>query len=153
MKVRMKKVEGNKLKIDERDIVAFDRYKAKLADDAEIVADFRVREDDFSERAFHYFHVLRDKYASAVGYDREYAKNELCHRFGITAPVIGEAPDWTPPTWGGHIIEIYGDRLMRKSLNDYTKAELTDLIEGTILACIENDVDVAETVADYRRGV
>ena len=147
VKVRMSKVEGNKLKVDDRDIVAFDRWKQKLDDGTEITANFTQRREDASERARNYFHVLRGRYAAAMGYDKEYAKNELMLRFGV----------WEEPRvateWSGHLIDMYGQLVFRKSLNDYTKEELNELIEGTIMACIENGVDVAETVADYRRGV
>lgn len=141
--------ESNRLRVDERDAVAFDRYKQRFEAGAVLVADFKKPGGGASERAFQFFHALRDLYASAAGYDREFAKNELCMRFGVSEPV--DRPE--PPHWSGHIVEMYGKRMLRKSLKEYTKEELHDLIEGTIMACIETDVPVGDLIADYRRGL
>lgn len=149
MRVRMNKAEGNKLRLDPRDAPAFERYKAKLSDGAEVIAEFRIREDSSSERARNYFHALRDRYGAALGYDKDYAKNELCMRFGIFVPV----DQIEPPDWTGHIVNMYGRLVFRKSLNEYSKDELHELIEGTIIACVENDIPIEEIVAEYRRGV
>lgn len=149
MKVRMTKVENNRLRVDERDAVAFERYKDKFEHGAVLVAEFRKEGGDTSERAFQFFHALRDLYASSAGYDREFAKNELCMRFGVFEPV--DQPE--PPPWSGHIVEMYGRKVFRKSLKDYTKEELHDLIEGTIMACIETDVPAGDLISDYRRGL
>ena len=152
MKVRFEKIEGNKLKIDERDIVAFDRWKDKFSVGSEVTAEFKKRQEDSSERARNYFHVLRDRYAAELGYDKEHAKNELCRLFGVWVNV-DELAMQDPPEWSGHLVDIGYERIFRKSLNDYSREELSDLIEGTIHACVENDINVQSIVADYRRGV
>lgn len=149
MKVRMVKVDNNRLRVDERDAVAFERYKQRFAEGTEIVAEFKKASSPTSERAFMFFHVLRDLYASAAGYDREFAKNELCLRFGVSVPI--DHPQ--SPPWSGNIVEMYGQKVLRKSLSEYTPEELSDLIEGTILACVETDVPVGDLIADYRRGL
>lgn len=148
MTVRMIRVPDG-LQVDPRDSQAFARYKAKLPEGEVVTAEFRKTVPDASERARNYFHALRDKYAAALGYDREHAKNELCVRFGVA---LEEEAAHTAD-WEGRFVEIWGARFFRKSLNYYNKKELSNLVECTIAACIENDIDVAEVVSDYRRGV
>ena len=104
-------------------------------------------EQPHSGGALRYWHKLRDRYADAMGYDREFAKSELKLRFGDyrrAEDVLGD-----PPDADGRFVEMYGQLYWLKSLRDYTKAELHTLTERTKAACFENDIDIADLVAEH----
>jgi len=93
------------------------------------------------EGAFRYFHLLRDRYAKAMGYSTEYAKAELKYSYGI---YIVHDGSFSPPPWEGKFIELYNNYVFLKSTRVYTKGELINLIMGTQIACIENQIDISD---------
>lgn len=125
-------------------------FKEGLVEGQVITVEFS-KEAPATDEAFHYFHLLRDAYASTNGYNKQYAKDELCVQWGVALP-IGKALE-KPPKWSGHVVEIWRRKYLRKSTSQYTKQEMSDLIEGTISACIESGVDIEQIVADYRETV
>lgn len=151
MIVRMKKVEKG-FQVDERDAVAFAAFKAKHKEGDEVVAHFKKAAASASEAAMNLFHALRDAYMVEVGYDKAYAKNELMLRFGVAQKIDPLDLDESKlPPYSGHVVLMYDSYYMRKSLLDYTKDEMHNLIEGTIIACHDNGANIGELVAAYRK--
>ena len=111
-----------------------------------------VWESGRSENASRYFHKLRDRYAGALGYTREYAKAELKYKWG---EYLGYAPEYGKefevPKWAGKFVEIYDGIFFLKSTAEYTTKEMNLLIEGTISSCIDNSIDIEDLIKE--RGV
>lgn len=78
------------------------------------------------------FHALCTEYGKAAGYTLEEAKAVLKHEYGVTIPFI---EGFVPPTRPGQFVEIYGQIEFQVSTADYTKAEMTRLMEGVEIAC------------------
>ena len=108
-----------------------------------------VWESGRSENASRYFHKLRDRYAGAMGYTREYAKAELKYKWG---EFLGYAPDYGKdfkvPKWAGKFVEMYGAILFMKSTAEYTTKQMNLLIEGTINSCIENSIEIDDLIKE-----
>lgn len=149
MTVRMVMLEDGLHTLDS-DRQALSEFKRSLAIGQVVETEFRSDIEDPSDRARRYFHMIRDRYAQRMGYDKEYAKDELMVLRGV-AMKLEDAAD-RPPAWTGHPVTLWGQRYFRKSLREYTKKELTTLIEGTIGACFDNHVDIEDLVDDYKRG-
>lgn len=125
------------------------RFKERLSEGQVVRVNFSV-DAPASYSARRYFHVIRDAYARAMGYEKEYAKDELCIGFGIAMTVADALED--PPEWAGHVRTIWGREYVRKSTAAYTREEMAGLIEGAIQACLENGIDIDELLAEYRRS-
>jgi len=95
---------GANLKVIESDWKAFHKFKRSIPDESVIEAEFRSITVTATDKAFRFFHALRDACASTLGYDREYAKNELCCMFGI---VLEAEEDITEPAWSSHCVSGY----------------------------------------------
>lgn len=143
VKVRMVKVAG-KLKVTDDSTTAFESWKKGIPDGQVVEALFQGITQHGNDMQRKYFHALRDKYAAALGMSKVYAKEELCCLFGVAHEE--EAAD-CPPGW--HTVEIWGQVWYRKSLLEYSKRELYDLIEGTRHSCNENSIDVSMVVEEY----
>lgn len=151
MIVRMSKVAKG-FQVDERDAAEFARFKSHFSEGDKVVAHFRKASDSASEAAMRLFHSLRDAYMVEVGYDKEYAKNELMIRFGVADKIDFDVDeDDKLPPYSGHVVVMYGNVYIRKSIVDYTKDEMHNLIEGTIVACHDNGANIGELVAAYRK--
>jgi hypothetical protein len=105
-----------------------------------------------SEEAFRYFHKIRDRYATALGYNMEYAKKELKYMYGINVPygernsdgkIITEQ-NFLPPKWGGQFVEIYDEIVFQKSTLEYTVRQMAELTMGAKNACYENHIDISD---------
>jgi len=99
-----------------------------------------------SENASRYFHKLRDRYATAMGYSRDYGKIELKYLWGEWLPYD---QSFEPPDWLGEFVEIYNKIVFLKSTTAYTKKEMGILIEGTIKACIDNGIQIDDLIQEY----
>jgi len=99
-----------------------------------------------SENASRYFHKLRDRYASAMGYTRDHAKAELKYSWGEW---LSYDESFEPPKWAGEFIEIYGKIVFMKSTREYTKTQMGALIEGTIQACFNNSISIDDLIQEY----
>jgi len=99
-----------------------------------------------SENASRYFHKLRDRFATALGYTRGHAKAELKYSWGEWLPYD---ESFEPPKWAGEFVEIYDKIVFMKSTREYTKKQMGMLIEGTIKACIDNGIYVNDLILEY----
>lgn len=124
-------------------------FKTRISEGEVVQVNFSQESPPASVKARRYFHLIRDAYARSMGYEREYAKDELCIGFGIAVSLQDALED--PPKWSGHLRKIWGKEYVRKSTAAYTTDELIGLIEGSIRACVENGIDIQELVADYRK--
>jgi len=95
-------------------------------------------------KAYKLFHVVRDRYAMAVGYDKQYAKDELLCRFGDAGPAEEILSD--PPEWIDHAVacRVWDRIYLRRSSKDYTRDEMQYLIEMAMSATIEAGGDVSD---------
>lgn len=150
MILSMVKLEG-KLKVLDGDMPMFREFKDGLSEGQVVEVEFTKEAKSASSQQSKYFHLLRDRYAKGLGYDKERAKDELCVLFGVSIE-ISEAIK-QKPKWAGHIVELWDKEHVRKSTREYTRDEWGALIEGTIMACVENDVPVEDLVGDYRRAM
>lgn len=123
-----------------------DAFKSRLGEGEAIYLTFSD-EQPHSGGALRYWHKLRDRYADAMGYDREFAKAELKLRFGDYRRAEDVLDN--PPDADGRFVEMYGLLYWLKSLRDYTKEELHTLTERTKAACWENDIDIQDLVAEH----
>lgn len=78
---------------------------------------------------------MRDAYAKARGINNVAAKNELCVKYGIA--IEYEPGVFRPPSWPGLFVEVDGWIHFRKSTLAYTKDEMHDLIEATMVAIVD----------------
>jgi hypothetical protein len=115
--------------------------------DGEVVYLTVTDEQPHSTGAIRYWHKLRDRYADEMGYDREFAKAELKLRFGEYRR--GEDVLENPPEVDGRFVEMYNAVYWLQSLREYTKAQLKTLTDRTKAACYENDIDIADLVAEH----
>ena len=99
-----------------------------------------------SENASRYFHKLRDRYATAMGYTRDYGKAELKYSWGEW---LSYDESFEPPKWAGEFVEIYGKIVFMKSTREYTKTQMGALIEGTIQACFNNSISIDDLIQEY----
>ncbi len=106
-----------------------------------------VWESGRSENASRYFHKLRDRYAGAMGYTREYAKAELKYQWGEW---LGYTKNFEVPKWAGKFVEMYCTVLFMKSTAEYTTKEMNLLIEGTVKSCIENSIDIDDLIKERK---
>lgn len=136
---------GNKIKVVDDDIEAFARYKLGVEEDSVVEIVFRPVDESASSRAMRLFHAIRDRYADYMGYDRDYAKDELMCRFGISLP-IDRAHE---AEWDGRVIQIWSKYLFRKSISSYKKSEIHSLIEGAEIACFENGIPISDLKQEY----
>ena len=148
MIISMVKQEGV-LRPLEVDRPMFDQYRMKVSDGEVVQVKFMKYLPPARARARKYFHLMRDAYAAVNGYTKEYAKDELCIGWGISVTL--EDARENPPDWSGHLVKLWDREYVRKSVMEYTREEMSALIEGTILACIEADVDIHLLVDDYRK--
>ncbi len=140
-----------------KDLVPDDRSKlqefcAPLEDGTAVEMKLSVWESGRSENASRYFHKLRDRYASALGYTREYGKAELKYMWGDRLDYDGDtvAGDFEVPKWAGKFVEMYGRTIFMKSTSEYTTKQMCDLIEGTISSCIENSIDIEDLIKERK---
>ena len=126
-------------------------FCAGLADGTAIEMKLSLWESGRSENASRYFHKLRDRYAGAMGYTREYGKAELKYKWGEW---LGYAVEYGKvfevPKWAGKFVEIYGAVIFMKSTAEYTTKEINLLIEGTVNSCIENSIDIDDLIKERR---
>jgi len=124
-------------------------FCAALKDGTAVEMKLSVWESGRSENASRYFHKLRDRYAGAMGYTRNYGKAELKHAWGWW---IEHNRDFEPPSWAGEFVELYGKIIFMKSTAEYTTGEMNLLIEGTISSCIDNSIDIGDLVKEHTGG-
>ncbi len=125
------------------------KFCCTLKDGTAVEMKLSVWESGRSENASRYFHKLRDRYAGAMGYTREYAKAELKHDWGVW---LQYDEDFGVPKWAGKFVEIYGVIVFMKSTAEYTTKEMNLLIEGTIKSCIENSIDIEDLIKEHGRA-
>ncbi len=122
-----------------------------LKDGTAVEMKLSVWESSRSENAGRYFHKLRDRYAGALGYTREYGKAELKYKWGEW---LGYDPEYTMdfevPKWAGKFVEIYHTIVFMKSTTEYTTKEMNLLIEGTVKSCIENSIGIEDLIKERR---
>jgi len=99
-----------------------------------------------SENASRYFHKLRDRYATAMGYTRDYGKAELKYSWGEW---LSYDESFEPPKWAGEFVEIRREIVFMKSTREYTKTQMGALIEGTIQACFNNSISIDDLIQEY----
>ena len=99
-----------------------------------------------SENASRYFHKLRDRYATAMGYTRDYGKAELKYSWGDW---LSYDASFEPPKWAGEFVEIRRGIVFMKSTREYTKTQMGALIEGTIQACFNNSISIDDLIQEY----
>ena len=145
--VHMVKTGGN-LKVLDGFMKSFARFKSEVPEGCVVEAEFRGVSISASDQAFKYFHALRDLYANGMGYDKEYAKSELCCLYGVALEADGVKEI---PQWSGHVVTIWDQVYFRKSVAEYTRREMYALIEGVRVACRENSIDTRE-VSDMYEG-
>jgi len=150
MIVSMVKINGA-LRVLDADKPLLEGWKQKISEGQVIQANFSEEAANASQKARKYFHLIRDAYARAMGYDREYAKDELCIGFGVAELLENILEE--PPRWSGHVRQIWGRTYVRKSITEYTSDEIAGLIDGAIQACAENGIDIRQLVDDYRQEV
>ncbi len=150
MIVQMVKMNGM-LKPLEYDKKRLQEFKETVTEGQVVQVNFTTEQMPASRAARKYFHLMRDVYARSLGYEKEYAKDELCVGFGVSMLLQDALED--PPKWSGYPRKIWGKEHLRKSTTEYTTDEMAGLIEGTIQACIENGVDIQQLVDDYRQEV
>ncbi|KKM74865.1 hypothetical protein LCGC14_1396030 [marine sediment metagenome] len=121
------------------------RFCAKIEDGTAVKMKLSVWESGRSENASRYFHKLRDRYAGAMGYTREYAKAELKHDWGVW---LQYDEDFETPKWAGKFVEIFTVIVFMKSTAEYTMKEMNLLIEGTIKSCIDNSIDIEDLIKE-----
>ena len=78
------------------------------------------------------FFSVRDKYAKAAGYSKDYAHAELKHLFGVIRPLDG-----IPVGREGSVVEMYGELEWQLSIRDYDTDELATLLKGADHALME----------------
>lgn len=121
-------------------------FKAGLEDGEYIEMNLKKWKAGRSDRAFRYFHALMGRYAEGLGLDKVWAKEELCLLHGVALPYDD---GFEPPDWPGHFVEYHGRIYFRKSTTAYTKEEMAALINGTIAALFDNDVDIDDLILEY----
>ena len=129
------------------------KFCAKIEDGTAVEMKLSVWESGRSENASRYFHKLRDRYAGALGYTREYGKAELKYKWG---EYLGYAPEYgrefEVPKWAGKFVEIYDGIFFLKSTAEYTTKQMNLLIEGTIKSCIDNSIEIDDLVKEREHG-
>lgn len=138
--------DGERIKVVPDDIAPFARYKLGVEEGSMVEIVFRPIDESASSRAVRLFHAIRDRYADALGFERDYAKNELLCRFGISLPIDRAAE----AEWEGRVINIWGKDLFRKSILAYKKSEIHALIDGVCMACFENDIPTSDLKKEHR---
>ena len=119
-----------------------------LKDGTAVEMKLSVWESGRSENASRYFHKLRDRYAGAMGYTREYAKGELKYEWGEW---LYYEVNFEVPKWAGKFVEMYDRIIFMKSTAEYTTKQMNLLIEGTVKSCIDNSIDIDDLIKE--RGV
>ena len=148
MIVEMVKVNGM-LRIIDPDRPAMDHWKKGISEGQIVQVNFAKELPPASVQMRKLFHLMRDRYAAGLGYDKEYAKDELCILCGVATTLEDALED--PPSWPGHLREMWGETHIRKSTNAYTEQEMRDLIQGTIKAGLDNGLDMDDLARDYGR--
>lgn len=149
--VKMVRREDGSLQVMDNTMKDFRNVKERIPLGGIVECEFRTPRREKSDVQMGLFHAIRDRYAQAMGYDREYAKSELCLLYGVSQEI--QAPSVVGidiPKWSGHIVSMWGGVFFRKSLTEYTKKELYNLTEGCIMACHENSIDVADLLQEYK---
>lgn len=142
--VRMVKIDGN-LRVTEMSKPVLEEWKKGISDGQVVEVEFRGPALSSSNRARKKFFTLRDLYANALGYDKGYAKDELCCMFGVAQEAeAGECPE------GWHEIVIWDEGWHRKSLSNYTQREMYNLIENVLKSCHENGIDTSLIQQEFR---
>jgi hypothetical protein len=77
------------------------------------------------------FHALVAEYGKAVGYTLDEAKALLKHQYGIMIPFI---EGFIPPDRPGRFVKLYGEVEFQISTADYSKDEMSRLMEGVEMA-------------------
>jgi len=88
-----------------------------------------------TEKTIRLFNRLKDVFAQAQGYDREYARHLLKIRNGVREPL--DHSNLHPMERHGQMIEFDNRLWFVVSTNEYTQEEANRLVEGTITDCIE----------------
>jgi len=145
MTVAMVKI-GENLSLVDSEAQRFREYKASVSEGELVEADFRSPSKKATAQQARLFHPLAHRYAATLGYNQVEAKHELCILFGVSVS-MGQALE-APPSWSGYAVEYHGVKYLRKSTTQYTVAEYKDLIDGTVHACIEADVDIEDIMRE-----
>jgi hypothetical protein len=74
------------------------------------------------------FHAMATEYGKKVGYTIDEAKEILKRAHGVTIPF---GPGFVPPTRPGRFVELYKEIHFHVSTADYTKEEISILMDGT----------------------
>ena len=122
-----------------------------LEDGTAVEMRLSVWESGRSENASRYFHKLRDRYAGALGYTREYGKAELKYKWGewlCYGPEYGNV--FEVPKWAGKFVEMYDAVIFMKSTAEYTTKQMNLLIEGTISSCIDNSIEIEDLIKERK---
>lgn len=150
MIVQMVKI-GSNLKVLDGDKPRLQEFKQSLAEGQVVNVEFQREPKSASTQQSKYFHLLRDAYSRAMGYDKLRAKEELCALWGVSV-TYGQAME-DPPRWSGYVVKIWDRTLFRKSTREYSRDEWSALIEGTLEACFENGIDIQQILDDYREAM
>ena len=132
---------GGSIKPIPPDLQKIDVFKKTIKEGDFVALYFEKWSNNRTQNSSNLFHKLRDRYANAVGYDREYAKAELKHLYGVCIPYTS---DFRPPERTGRFVEIYEQIEFQISEAEMSKEEHTRLIEGTIDACLQVGADVQD---------
>ncbi len=133
--------------IHPEDVAKLWDFCTALEDGTAVEMKLSVWESGRSENASRYFHKLRDRYAGAMGYTREYGKAELKYKWGEWL-YFSKDEVFEVPKWAGEFVEMYGAIVFMKSTAAYTTKEMNLLIEGTISSCIENSIDIEDLLKE-----
>ena len=115
------------------------RYKEALKPGEFVRITFEPWEDKRSGEAFRLFHAYMNRYAVATGYNQYHAKEELKRLFGVTLRYVQV---FIPPKRSGRFVELHGETHFHISTTEYTKSEMSRLLDGTIQACYDVGADI-----------
>lgn len=119
------------------------RYKEALKPGEFVRITFEPWEDKRSGEAFRLFHAYMNRYAAAQGYNQYDAKEELKRLFGVTIRIIDVAAFIiNPPKRSGRFVELHSEIHFHISTKEYTKSEMSRLLDGTIQACYDVGADI-----------
>ena len=129
--------------VDTSQTILYRAFVDALKDDDLLWVTYEHYGDVRREEQINFFWVVRDRYANGLLMDKEIVRRQIERRWGVTVPFF-DLSTFTPPSRGGRFIEMDGEIHFHISTKEYTKAELSRMIDGTLNECIENSIDIED---------
>ncbi len=126
-------LDGGKIRPLEQNKIAKWKEAHKQGEPFEMVLD-DGSSSALSPLALKYF-AIRDEYAAANAYAKDYAHTELKKLFGVSYP-----EDAPPMGRRVRLVEYHGEKVWLLSIADYTREELGPLVDGATVALAEVSV-------------